>query len=635
MDLMHNFQSKKLGKTYPKNVSYTYDRTFTLKHEEMFNDANLLREVSQSVAFSSGHEISANQVEFFGWKPGDYSVGISNKTTTKISSKGDWATFLARISVPDGSDSYLKQILQGLGWSSKTPDNYRQQVFKVFPNLARNTLICSPAEIYNAWVSEKDDYEKPLRVLASITPNPQDYDLKEALKIEETVTSEMDMNVKINVFDFGSAKFSFDTGVTLGIDNRSSDVSYFSLPDRRFFTVVQRPTISIEQVKDWLLDFITRKVTEAFMENDDGILNGVQWLADETSWIWDNPVGDAVEDYILYPIARLSMSDRNNAIARHAMLRHPKLAEIEQKDICQFSLGINKDIQNFNPGVNLKLSHYYPAGDLLGITEPGDTLFVVSDVIHISAFQDADTLTHTQKGDFSIEGISGADDLTPFGFPDDTPLDVYYAQEGDGEDVWQYLGPAGMTIMTDKMGKYMMATSIKNDVVAPEILADLDEEAGIIHIKVNENIGLRVNTLNVLINGMRRDVTAINESNFEIRLTTEDMEYMLTLYVTINDLAGNQGSLFQIFNIDKDDPDDIKTVETKDDKTAIYLSKNVLKVEGSEPNATIMLFSLKGDVIVNDKTDNSGKAQIRLNHLPAGIYVVTLSNGKAKKFMIK
>ena len=181
----------------------------------------------------------------------------------------------------------------------------------------------------------------------------------------------------------------------------------------------------------------------------------------------------------------------------------------------------------------------------------------------------------------------------------------------------------------------MIATSIKNDVIAPEIMADLDEETGLLHIKVNENIGLRVNTLSVLVNGMKRDVTAINESNFEVYLSEEDMQYMLTLYITVNDLAGNQGSLFQIFNIDKDDPDGIRSVESEKDKIKIVIVKNTLKVEGAEPNTTIMLFSLKGDVIAKNKTDNSGKAQVRLNNLSSGVYIVTLSNGIAKKFLIK
>jgi hypothetical protein len=189
--------------------------------------------------------------------------------------------------------------------------------------------------------------------------------------------------------------------------------------------------------------------------------------------------------------------------------------------------------------------------------------------------------------------------------------------------------------MTDKLGAYMMGTSIKNDVLSPEILADYDEQTGVLHIKVNENIGLRVNTLSVTINGVAKDVTAINESNFEVYLSEEEMKYMLTLYVTVYDLAGNQGHLFQIFNLDKPDSiEDIKMEQGKEN-AEIYLSRNMLKVTGSEADATIMLFSVKGDVITKGRTDDSGQAEIRLSHLPAGIYIVTLSNGMVKKFIIQ
>jgi hypothetical protein len=305
-----------------------------------------------------------------------------------------------------------------------------------------------------------------------------------------------------------------------------------------------------------------------------------------------------------------------------------------QKDICTFTYTLNDETPNFNDETRVAFSHFYPAGLLLGITDMGDTLFVVSEVCDLVAIQGTDTLKATQQGAMKLETTIGADDLTPFGFTEDTPLDVYYSEEGR-EDIWHYLGPAGMTIMTDRMGKYMMATSIKNDVIAPEVMADLDEVTGVLHIKVRENIGLRANTLSVLINGMKRDVTAVNESNFEIYLSEEDMQHMLTLYITINDLAGNQGSLFQLFNIDKEDPDGIKSVESEKNKTKIFLVKNALKVEGAEPNTTFMLFSLKGDVIAKNKTDNSGRAQVRLNNLSSGVYIVTLSNGKAKKFLIK
>ena len=144
----------------------------------------------------------------------------------------------------------------------------------------------------------------------------------------------------------------------------------------------------------------------------------------------DNAIGDEAEHAFYLFWYHWYMHDRYNANAKHAMRKHPLLAEKEQTDICKFALGINKEERNFNPGVKIEVPHYYPAGDLLGITEQGDTLFVVSEVIDIIATQGVDTLRTTQAGQFQMETTIGVDDLTPFGFPEDTPLGLYHAEEG-------------------------------------------------------------------------------------------------------------------------------------------------------------------------------------------------------------
>ena len=93
-NVMHQFHKGKLGETFP-SASYSYDKTLTLKHEEMYDSKQLLREVSQSFATSSGWEVSADKIKFGDKFPGEFSFGISNKTTSKLSTKGGWATFLS------------------------------------------------------------------------------------------------------------------------------------------------------------------------------------------------------------------------------------------------------------------------------------------------------------------------------------------------------------------------------------------------------------------------------------------------------------------------------------------------------------------------------------------------------------
>jgi hypothetical protein len=308
------------------------------------------------------------------------------------------------------------------------------------------------------------------------------------------------------------------------------------------------------------------------------------------------------------------------------------MAEKRQEDICRFSFGINNEQANFDSDVEIQTSNHYPAGDLFGVTDQGDTLFVVSEVVNITGIQGADTLSHAQYGQFTVEGMTGSDDLTPFGFREDQPLDVYYSEEGS--EIWHYVGPAGTTLYTDKLGAYMMATSIKNDPLAPVVEATLYDDTYTLHIHVSDNIAVRTSSLRVFINGEAREFTMLSESDFEVQLTSKDVDYMMTVFVTANDLAGNQGRLFQMFNLDK--PDNIEQIDTASEKQAeIHLSKSLLKVENAEPNITVTLFSLKGEVVAKGKTDSFGKAQIRLNHMPAGIYIATLSNGKSKKFSVK
>lgn len=180
----------------------------------------------------------------------------------------------------------------------------------------------------------------------------------------------------------------------------------------------------------------------------------------------------------------------------------------------------------------------------------------------------------------------------------------------------------------------MMATSIKNDIVAPEIIADLDDKTGLMHIKVNENIGLRINTLQVLVNGELREVEMINESNFELQLSKEDIEYMLVVDISVYDLAGNKGSQFLIFNIDKPEPSDIEEKQI-DNKTEIQLNRRTLTVNGATPNATVTVYAINGLVQAKEQTDVNGQATIDLNSLLEGVYIITTSNGKAKKFYVK
>ena len=636
-------------KTFP-SISYTYDNSVTLKHEEMFDDSDTLQEVSQSIAFSNGHDISANKIKLGNWNPGDYSMGISNKTTLKSVTKGKWAQFLARIGVSDGSESYLQTLLEATGLSKNNPDNYRQQVFKIYPNLARKTIFCSPAEIYNAW---KQNYDLPLANLAAITPDPQEYNLKEVFKVQKTVVSEVDLDANVNLYESENKvfKINFKGGVTVGITNFPSEEMYYSLPDRRFFTVVQRPTTDFEKVYDGVMTHLADLFYQAFLAEDPGIEKAWNWVCDKADWVYDKATGlwhkaeewgenvaDQASEWtmrnIVVPAAMHYVDSKTDANARLAMRRHPLLSEKQQVDICRFSFCINQEQANFDPGVGIQTAHHYPAGDLLGLTDQGDTLFVVSEVVNIMAIQNTDTLSHAQHGQFTVEGISGADDLTPFGFPETQPLDVYYSEIGS--EIWHYLGPAGTTLQTNKLGAYMMGTSIKNDVVIPTITVEYNKTMGTLSLNIKDNIGIRTNSLNVTVNGVQKEAEIINESSFNVYLTEEELKYMFTILITVNDLAGNQGRLFEIYNLDM--PTGIEALaadDNTDDNTTVKVSHRQLNITGAEAHATIHVFSMNGDLVATAQADDEGCATIKLTMQPNGLYVFTISSGKSGKIVLK
>ena len=598
-----------------QSSSLNYSNDCSMKHEEMYDKGtSALEEVSQQWAISSSWELSTNNIQIGdiltdGWKPFDASLGYTSTLTNKVSSKGEWARFLNN------------QIVSNT--------EYSDWVMKVFPNLSYKTVIAPPYQIYNTW---KEDFDVPLGSLARIAPNPNNYKLKEALKFERTVSSEFDASVNIKVYDWGWCQLYIDTDLNLELENKPNE-SYFSVPDRRTFDVVFRPNTSIKKVAGHAVKYAAQKIMESFEAEHSSILQAWEWIKQTYGLIVDgygnlvkmvdDQIGDFAEDKIFYPFFyHWYMKDYYNANARRAMSRHPLLAEKEQVDICKFELGINKDEQNFDPGVKIEVPHYYPAGDLLGITDEGDTLFVVSEVMDIIATQGGDTLKTTQHGMFTLKGTHGVDDLTPFGFPEDTPLDVYYSEEGS--KIWHYIGPVGATLLTDKLGAYMIGTSIKNDVIAPEILADYDEQTGVLHLKVNENVGLKINSLNIKLNGESKDYTTINESNFEVYLTEEDMRYMLAFTVSIYDLAGNAGTLYQTFQLDK--PEKINFATEPD--TDISQLDNTIYVEpvSGTPGS---------DVTISVKMKNSVEAegfQFDLE-LPQGVSVVKDADGYAEAYL--
>ncbi len=591
--------------------------SMTSQEEEMFTtqEYKQLEKVSNSLKLDAGVKLSASTLANYlceNWMSantpnGDailsayIAIGMGYKW--KMSSKGAWAAHL-----------------QDLAKLPATKDI----ASKIYPAFSDQYVIDAPCNYYTRFIRDMEN-KKLLYALREASKVSGNYPVKDALKIEQQESEKMDLGISLPIAKWKvlgiGIDVTLDVGFSLDFTYYPSE-SYYSVADLRFFPVTLRQTSSLTTMAKSITSYLNNKIEAAFGKDDkEEICERAGKLMQ-----WN-------ESELRAGIRELSNKNKLHSTTNtySAKKRAPLLTTIQQEDICTFTFNVNDEVQNFERGTMMRSSHFYPLGKLLGVTEQNDTLFVVSEVFDIAAVQGTDTLKTTQAGKMKLETYVGVDDLTPFGFSDSTPLDVYQADEGS--NIWHYVGPAGTTLLVDKLGSYMMATSIKNDLVAPEIRAELNRNTGALHLHVSDNIAIKTRTLMVQVNGEIREVSMINEQNFEVQLSEEELNYMITLYVTVNDLAGNQGNLFQTFFIDKSDNIDI--VKENEDQTMVRLSKDLLKVEGAQPDVRIMLFALNGTIMAQGQTDTYGRAQLHLNHLTSGVYIVTLSNGKSKKFVIK
>ena len=594
------YQSKILN--FLKYKSFDADKDFTLsfkEDEEYSDEAKLyLNKASHEISMTSGYELNVEELELKGgWTPIGGSLRYSNTCSSKVT-------------LGKGFLNYLNTLVIN-------NDKNKDVICAAVPALASTTLISEPQLLFNAW---KYDYFKPLTQIC--IPNATRFSLKESMKVEQTNSSKFGLTVNIPIYDFKIAKLSLDVGAELELENRPS-VSYYSVENNRFFPVVLRPATSISGVVKALTNSLTKEyMEESFVEHEES-LNDKWTYMNRAQYGTGYVLNDVPLRFTTIDEGHTSiLNAKTGGLYEFIKKRSPRLAAEKQEDICTFTFVLNDNIKNFYDDTNLEFSHFYPAGDLLGVTDQGDTLFVVSEVCDLTAMQGTNTLQTTQNGQFKLDTTIGVDDLIPFGFPENTPLDVYYSEKGS--NVWRYVGPAGTNLVTDKFGAYMMATSIKNDIMAPEISMNFDEDAELLILHVSDNIGVRTKSLNVYVNGEVKDFNMIDESSFEVQLAPEDMDYRLDVYVSAYDLAGNKADVVQMFNLDK--PEKVSIQNQPD--TDISQLENTLYIEPVSATAG-------GEVILSVKMKNKVEAegfQFDLE-LPEGVSVAKDADGYAEAYL--
>ncbi len=115
----------------------------------------------------------------------------------------------------------------------------------------------------------------------------------------------------------------------------------------------------------------------------------------------------------------------------------------------------------------------------------------------------------------------------------------------------------------------------------------------------------------------------------DIGIVGDENTYASIAYAHVDGGPDNPGLLTY-----KPNPTEIH--EVRDDKNAgINLTGRALTVKGASPKTIVTVYSIDGLVQAKEKTDAKGHAQINLNNLLKGVYIVTLSDGISKKFHVK
>lgn len=109
------------------------------------------------------------------------------------------------------------------------------------------------------------------------------------------------------------------------------------------------------------------------------------------------------------------------------------------------------------------------------------------------------------------------------------------------------------------------------------------------------------------------------------KITFSDTELIITseLYETSYPLADLNNYTFSF-----KDASGIKSVESGDDK--VLQTENMISINGLNPQADIIVYSVNGIIVVSTVADKNGNATVNLSGLPHGVYIVKYGKKSTK-----
>ncbi|MCI6154225.1 MAG: hypothetical protein MR676_03955 [Porphyromonas sp.] len=269
----------------------------------------------------------------------------------------------------------------------------------------------------------------------------------------------------------------------------------------------------------------------------DGIAKATDWAL-QKGLAFFSTAGDKTVEFVN------SVRDYLGSLFRSAELR-----AAPQTHVSHIRFVIPGDGKVFHNGTHYDFSYAYPAGEATGICkQDGDEFVVISDIFFIRATYKGQSLRQAPNGLFSVAPEVGKDDLATLSLNPNSQVMLYYLPLGAKENEWQRLGDAKGVYSCSGLGNYALGVSLQQDKEAPIVTCFPDRGRNRLLVEVKDNIGIRWNSLSIVVNGeARKFQKTAKHSQVVVPLAEGELAQgaIPTIIITVEDLAHNKGSYEQ------------------------------------------------------------------------------------------
>ncbi len=415
-------------------------------------------------------------------------------------------------------------------------------------------------------------------------------------------------------------KFNFDVGGGVRLYGKYPlSESYYHFDTHNEYCQINYE--DLDKPEFFFAPFVYDELWEGIKEAFDNVKSEMfeKWK-DVENWVAET-VGDV----------RKWFSNRNNERTYTPNLtRYARLKAAPQKERSILTFDIPGEEKAFDKNTDFNFQYYYPGGDVLGITEQKDTFVVISDIFFLNASYNTKVLKKAPNGKFKLTSTVGIDDLSLLSIQDNTPVAVYYKPIDEKE--WKNIGSANSTLSIDGLGVYALGIEMNADTEAPIVEITKEKEDNKVYIRIKDNIGVKWNSVMIIINGQLRKYEKISNEIIVVNLDTDEKNSELHINATVTDLAGNNTVKYAVFN-QYNGLSDIEAAK----HISLYpnpASESVtIKLANEINNEKVTISDISGKIVYK-QTFTGLSTTINLNEFKKGIYFVKVGN-ITRKLLIK